>query len=55
MEMTSSSKLQEADSAAGLDDEHADAAVVDSHPEPAPGVTLQGPASAVPDNIPMTD
>ena len=49
------SELQQADSAAGFDDEHGNAAIVDSHPEPGPGVALEGPASAVPDNIAMAN
>ena len=55
MEVPCSPKLQKADPAAGLDDEHADAAVVDGHPEPGFGVPLESSAGTIPDDISVTD
>ena len=55
MEVPCSPKLQQANPAAGLDDEHADAAVVDGHPEPGPGVPLESSAGTIPDDISVTD
>ena len=55
MEMPCSSKLKQTDPAAGLDDEHADAAIVDGHPEPGSGVPLESSAGTIPDDISVTD
>merc|ERR1719370_2262859 len=55
VEVSRPAQLQERDPATGLDDEDRDAAVMNSHPQPGPGVQLESAAHEISDNIPVTD